>query len=317
MGAFGRFAGRAAEALGMQGTAGVNAAVAGGLVAAQAILAIDEKRVAMAKEVIQLEQQRANTIRTATKQQQDNALKIGERLGNKIEALSARGGGGMAEAKRIAMEDGRDLGDVIDALLAVQGLKGIESSKAINIARTASSTGEMTMAEAIASMQGDIALQFAGNQNNNSAQWNAAARIIAKRRGNVMPSASDLSSIRGDIFAAQNSNDPLVENIRAQRRLRTQAELAGVADVEKGLGVAAAQAELAATVDRVGAALVELNRQQELTRAQLKASAEAQGAFAAAVKNFGMIFGGEGSEEQKLRRYEIQLNAAVNAPGRD
>jgi hypothetical protein len=48
----------------------------------------------------------------------------------------------------------------------------------------------------------------------------------------------------------------------------------------------------------------------------LRASAEAQGAFAAAVKNFGMIFGGEGSEEQKLRRYDIMRDRAVNAPGR-
>jgi hypothetical protein len=193
------------------------------------------------------------------------------------------------------------------------------------------------MTEAMEAMRSNIGLRFAAQKPGIEGEMQTASRIIAEKRGLAIPSADDLARIQLDIMRGMGQygdKDQLTENIKQQRRLRTQTELAGLRDVEGGLGVAGARTELAATVDRVSAALVELNRQQEAMREQLRASADAQNAFAAGVANFGMMLGGEGSAEQQLRRFEINRAASLrgrtvtdthplwggtvaNAPGRD
>jgi hypothetical protein len=316
-----RFANRAAEAAGVDLGAipGLGVAVAGIAVAGKALLAVDAQRVAMAKEIVRLEQQRGQAIHAATVSQEDAAKATGERLGQKIETLVARGGS-VGDVKDIAMRDGRDLTDVIEALTKARDLKGVDPRQAVAIARRAAQTGEVSMSDAMDALRNDPALRFAAQQPGVPGEMNVASRILANKRGNVVPSANDLANIQLDIMRGMGQygdKDPLTENVKQQRRIRTQTELAGLSDVEKGLGVAGARTELSTTVDRVGAALVELNRQQELNRAQMKASADAQGAFAAGVQNFLMILGGEGSEEQKRRRFEnANARALFNAPGR-
>lgn len=324
-GPLGRFANRAAEAAGIDLGAipGLGVAVAGIAVAGKALLAVDAQRVAMAREIVRLEQQRGNIIHDAQRQQVDHAKAVGEKLGQKIETLTARGGS-IGDARDIAMKDGRDLTDVIEALTKALDIKGVNPRQAIAIARRAAQTGEMSMSEAMDALQGNPGLRFAAQQPGVPGEMNVASRMLANKRGNVVPSADDLARIQLDIFRGMGQygdKSQINESVKEQRRVRTQTELAGLNDVEKGLNVAGARLELGATVDRVSAALVELNRQNELTRAQMKSSADAQSAFAAGVQNFLMILGGEGSEEQKRRRFDIALgrsssNPFVNAPGR-
>jgi len=314
-GAKGRLIGAGLGSSGIASVVGGGPLAAGAMVfvaAASAIAAIDARRVELARQAAQWEQKKLDTVRTATRESERDAKTIGDTLGKLYEVFGARGMS-VPEAKNISKETRTDLADVMRAMIAAQNIPGMFAPRAMQVATAATSTGEVTLEEAIASLSKNLALQMESRNGDNTDR--VAARIIAERRG-LFQTTGTVARIQRDMEEGRAGVGTGVANFQRQRDAAIGAEAAVVDRFESGGGLNPAMEDLFKAVEPVSAALVEMERQQKALIEVQKQAAASQWGIVAMFKDILETAGmSEGSERMKLRRETERLNF-INAPGR-
>lgn len=123
------------------------------------------------------------------------------------------------------------------------------------------------------------------------------AQIVGKATGESM------QTVRSRINGQGESASPI--GLRARDRLRSAGAIGRMDRLSQAEG--AMRSELAAQLEPTAKLMSEWYREQQKALEAQKAAAEAQWEVAALFANIGMIFGGEGSEEQKLRRMQVSI----------
>jgi len=161
---------------------------------------------------------------------------------------------------------------------------------AIRLART----GEVSLAEAakrIAALGPRLSPEQVGRQ-------------LVDARGEKLTPAT-LQAAMLDLSRGGNGNDTLSDAVRASNRVPD----VQAADLLSGATAQAINDRASETLDPRGKALDQVRTEAAKTEQALRAAANAQGRIAAALATLGQLTGGEGSELDKLVRF--QRNSAA------
>jgi hypothetical protein len=132
-----------------------------------------------------------------------------------------------------------------------------------------------------------------------------AAQIVSEQTG------QPLARVRGRMQAQRDSAAPLGVDERDRIRVRGAiGRMDRLGDAEGAM-----RSELARELEPAAALMTEWYREQAKALEAQRAAAEAQSTVAAAFQNLGLLFGGEGSETQKLLRMQSALGAGVLPEG--
>lgn len=279
-GGLGRLLGGVAGGFSMVAAA---AAVAG--LGINAYLGFSARAVDAAREQVTWQQRLADAIKQSGQARQDLAAGGASQVAG-MRRLLARGGTESA-VKRLEQE-GFAREDAVQAAgtLRLDDWTSASERSAIALART----GEMSLAEA--------AKRIAAFGNRTPTQEQVARQLVDARGEKLTPSTLQAAML--DLSRGGNGNDTMSDAVRASNRvLDVQA-----ADLMSGATAQAINERADYTLDPRARALEKVREEAAKTEESLRAAANAQGKIAAALATLGQLVGGDGSELDKLARFQ-------------
>lgn len=263
------------------------AAVAG--LGINAYLGFSARAVDAAREQVTWQQRLADAIKQSGQARQDLAAGGASQVTG-LRRLLARGG--TEAGVRRLQQEGFERSDAVQAAGTLRS--GDQATGAERWAATLARTGEMSLAEAakrIASLGRRVNRDQVGRQ-------------LVEARGEKLTPAT-LQAALADLDRTGTGTDTLSDAVRASNRVPD----VQAADLLSGATAQAINDRASETLDPRGKALDQVRAEAAKTEQALRAAAAAQGRIAAALATLGQLTGGEGSELDKLARF--QRNSAA------